>query len=128
MIIKSLLRLMLINFIVITKETEETWDCRFYNEKVDLVKINQDNTFNVKKLTNIDSKTVNRNPALYNELTNKKYIDIELDKNTILRFNQTLQNYLKICFGNDTNNLTKYDKTQLIDVTEIRYPNNGDSF
>ena len=97
----------------------------FYNESTDLVKNNQDNDFNDKKLTNIDSITVNRNPSSDDELTNKKYIDDELDKNSILIFNQTLQNYLKVSVGNDTYNLTKYDKIQIIDTTEIKFPNEG---
>ena len=80
----------------------------FYNESNDLVENNQDNNLNDRKLTNIDSITVNRNPTSDNELSNKKYIDDELDKNTILRFNQTLENYLKVSVGNDTYNLTKY--------------------
>ena len=58
-------------------------------------------------------------------MSNKKYADDELDKNTILGFNQTLRNYLKISFGDDTNNLTKYDKIQITDITEIKYPNTG---
>ena len=62
----------------------------------------QDNEFDNNKLTNLDSVTVNRNPNLDNELANKKYIDDELDKNTVLRINQTLQNYLKVSVGNDT--------------------------
>ena len=37
-----------------------------------------------------------------------------------------LQNYPKVSVGNDTYNLTKYDKIQFTDVTEIRYPNSGD--
>ena len=74
----------------------------FYNEEVDLVKNNQDIDFNDNKLTNIDSITVNRNPSSDNELTNKKYIVNELDKNTIIRFNQTLTIYLKVSVGNDT--------------------------
>ena len=77
------------------------------------------------KLTNLDSITVNRNPNLDNELANKKYIDNELDKNTVLRFNQTLQNYLKVSVGNDTYNLTKYDKIQFTDTTERKFPNIG---
>ena len=60
----------------------------FYNEEVDLVKNNQDNDLNDNRLSNLDSITVNRNPNSDNELANKKYIDDELDKNTILRFNQ----------------------------------------
>ena len=85
----------------------------------------QVNEFDNNKLTNLDSVTVNRNPNLDNELANKKYIDDELDKNTVLRFNQTLQNYLKVSVGNDTYNLTKYDKIQIADTTEMRYPNIG---
>ena len=83
----------------------------------------QDNEFDKNKLTKLDSITVNRDPKLDNELANKKYIDDELDKNTVLRFNQTLQNYLKVSVGNDTYNLTKYDEIQIKDTTEMRYPN-----
>ena len=43
----------------------------------------------------------------------------------MLRFNQTLTKYLKISVGNDTYNLTKYDKIQITDTTEIKYPNIG---
>ena len=66
----------------------------FYNEEVVLVKNNQDNDLNDNKLLDLDSITVNRNPTSDNEVSNKNYIDHELDKNTIVRFNQTLQNYL----------------------------------
>ena len=97
----------------------------FYNEEADLVKNIEDNDLNGEKLTNIDSITVNRNPSLDEELANKKYIDDELDKNTIVRFNQTLQNYLKVSLGNDTYNLTKYDKMQNVDTTFIQFPNVG---
>ena len=90
-----------------------------------MVKNNQDNDFNDNILTNIDSITINRNPTSSNELANKKYIDGSIGEDTIVRFNQTLQNYLKVSVGNDTYNLTKFDKIQLIDVTESGYPNNG---
>ena len=89
------------------------------------MKNNQDNDFNNNKLTNIKSIVINNNPTDDNHVSNKKYIDDELNKNTILRFNQTLSNYLKVSVGNDFYNLTKYNKTQLIDVTEIIYPNTG---
>ena len=62
----------------------------------------QDNEFNNKKKTNLDSVSVNRNPNSDNDLVNKKIIDDELDKNTIVGFNQILQNYLKVSVGNDT--------------------------
>ena len=43
----------------------------------------------------------------------------------MLRFNQTLQNYLKVSVGSDIYNLTKYNKIQLTDITIIKYPNSG---
>ena len=97
----------------------------FFDEEVDLVKNNRDKDLNASKLTNLDSIIVNRNPCSDNELANKKYFDGELDGNTILSFNQTLQNYLRVPVGNDIYTLTKYDKIQLTDVTEIRSPNTG---
>ena len=97
----------------------------FYNEDIDLVKNNQDNDFNDNKLTNLDSIQVNRNPTLDNEVSNKKYIDDELDKNTIVRFNQTLSNYLKVSVGSDIYHLTKYEKNYITDLTQMRAPNNG---
>ena len=97
----------------------------FYNESDDIVKNNQDNNLNDNKLTNINSITINNNPTDDNHVSNKKYIDDELDKNTILRFNQTLTNYLKVSVGNDIYNLTKYNKFQLTDTTNILYPNTG---
>ena len=97
----------------------------FYDESNDLVKNNQDNDFNDNKLLNLDSVVVNRNPTLDNELSNKKYIDNELDKSTNVRFNQILSNYLKVTVGNDTYNLSKYNKIQLTDSTIIKYPNTG---
>ena len=97
----------------------------FYNEEVDLVKNNQDNDLNVNKLTNINSITINNNPTDENHVSKKRYIDNELDKNTILRFNQTLENYLKVSVGNDIYNLTKYNKMQITNTTGIKYPNIG---
>ena len=58
-----------------------------------------------------------------NEIASKKYVDDSIGEGTLVRFSQTLSNYLKVSFGNDTYNITKYDKIQLIDVTEIRSPN-----
>ena len=96
-----------------------------YNEEADLVKYNRNNDLNDNKLTILGCITVNRNPISDNEIGNKKYIDDELDKNTIVRFNQTLRNYLKVSVGNDTYNLTKYDKLRITDTTILKPPNNG---
>ena len=97
----------------------------FYHESNDVVKNNQDNDFKVNKLTKIYSITVIRNPTSDNEVSNKKYIEDELDKGTIVRFNQTLENYQKVSVGNDTNNLTKYNKIQLTYTTAMKTGNSG---
>ena len=85
----------------------------------------QDNEFDNNKLTNLDSVTVNRDPSSDNELANKKYIVDSIGEGTIVRFNQTLENYLKVSTGIDFYNLTKYDKIQITDTTLNIYPNTG---
>ena len=49
----------------------------------------------------------------------KENVDDELNKNIILRFDQTLGNYLELSVGNDTYNLTEYDKLHFTDTTII---------
>ena len=66
----------------------------------------QDNEFDNNKLTILDSVTVNWNPSADNEVSNKKYGDDSIGKGTLIRFNQTHQNYLKVSVGNDTYILT----------------------
>ena len=66
----------------------------------------QVNEFAKIKLTILKSIT-NRNPISYYELSNKKYVIDEFNKNTIIRFNQTLQKYLKLTVGNIDYNHTK---------------------
>ena len=83
-----------------------------------MVKNNQDNDLDNSKLTNLDKVTVKRNRILDNELSNKKFIDDELQINTNIRFNQTLQINLKVSVGNDTYNLTKDDKIQIKEIEQ----------
>ena len=90
-----------------------------------MVKNNQDNDLKDNKLTNLDSIQVNRIPTSDNELASKKYIDDSIGEDTLLRFNQTLSNYLKVCVGNNIYNLTKYDRISITDVTESEFPNTG---
>ena len=90
-----------------------------------MVKNNQDNNFNGNKLSNINSITINNNPTDNNHVSNKKYLDDELEKNTILKFNPTLQNYLRVSVGSDIYNLTKYNKIQLTDITVLKAGNTG---
>ena len=97
----------------------------FYSEEVDLVKNNQNNNLNINKVLNINSITINTSPTDDNHISNRKYIDDELDKNTIVRFKQTLQNYLKVSVGIDIYHLTEYNEIQIIDITEIKNPNAG---
>ena len=97
----------------------------FYNESSDLVKNNQDNDLKDNKLINLYSISVNRKPSSDNELASKKYIDDELDKNKVLRFNKTLSNYLKVSVGNDIYNLTKYNKIYITDITIMKAGNTG---
>ena len=94
----------------------------YYDKSGDLVKNNQDNDFNDNEVTNIISITVNGNPT---SVSNKKYVDDSIQEDTLLRFSQTLQNYLKVSVRNDNFNLTKYDKIQIIDTKIIKSPNNG---
>ena len=63
----------------------------FFDELSDLVRNNKDKDLNIEKLTNLDSLIGNREPTLDDEMAIKNFIDDELDNNTILRINQTLQ-------------------------------------
>ena len=98
----------------------------FYNESSDLVKNNQDNNFNDNKLTNINSITINNNPTEDDQVSNKKYIDEELDKDTIVRLNDDSNDrYLQVRINNTPYNLQIYNKTQIIDTTKVIFPNTG---
>ena len=107
------------------ERSRQDTEISFYDEEVDLVKNRQDSDLNDNNKTNLDSITVKWNPNSDNELANKKHLDDELDKDTILRFNQTPEKYLKVSVENDTYNLTKYDKIQIKDASIIKAPNKG---
>ena len=92
----------------------------FFDKSSDLVEKSKDKDFNDIKLTNIDSNTVVGNPTLENNLANNIYVDDLIEDGTLLRFNQTLENYLKISVENDTYNLSRPDKIQVTDLTEKR--------
>ena len=101
----------------------------FYNESSDLVKNNQDNDFNDKKLININSTTINKKPSSDNEVSNKKYIDDELDKDTIVRLNDDSNDrYLKINIKISTYNLQIYNKVLITDTTILKFPHSAGSF
>ena len=92
-----------------------------------MLKNNQNKNLNDKKITNVKSITINQNPTSDNEVVNQKYVDDSIEDGNVLRFNQTFENFLKVSFGNDINDLMKYNKIQSIDTTEIRSPNTGNS-
>ena len=92
----------------------------FYVESNDLVKNNQDNDFNDNKLTNINLITINNNPTNNIHVTNKKYIDDELDKKTVVRLNDDSNDrYLQVRINNTPYNLQIYNKTHIIDTTKL---------
>ena len=98
----------------------------FYNESNELVKNNQDKDLNDNKLTNINSITINNNPTDDNHVSNKKYVDDQLDKDTIVRLNvDSNDKYLKVNINNTTYNLQIYNKIKLTDSTVIKHPNSG---
>ena len=55
----------------------------------------------------------------------KKYVDDSVGEGTLVRFNQTLQNYLKVSVRNITYNLTKKDNLYITDPTVSNYANTG---
>ena len=83
-----------------------------------MVRNNKDNDFGNYNLTNISSITLNTQAENDDEVITKAYvdqfhqesersrrdlgIDFYNESSTILRFNQTLQNYLKLSVANDT--------------------------
>ena len=60
--------------------------------------------------TTLDSIKLNRDSLIDEEGANNKYVDNELYKKTILKFNQTLQNYLMLSVGTIDYFLTKHNK------------------
>ena len=104
----------------------------FYNKSNDLVKNKPVKNLNDNKITNLDSVIVNKNPILDNELANRKHVDDEICKDTIVRFNQTLQSYIKVTVNGIVFNLRKKTNNKLLTsqlikyqtLAEIRY-NNG---
>ena len=72
-----------------------------YIESVGLVKNNNDNNFNNNKLTTSDIITIIRDTGTDYEKANKKYVVDPIGEGNVLRFNQTLEKYLKVSVGND---------------------------
>ena len=82
----------------------------------------QDKDFDNIRFTNIDSITINRKPNSDSELANKKYVDEENDKTTIIRSNQTLEKCSEFSVGDDAYTLEN-KKKEITDSTVIIYSN-----
>ena len=77
-------------------------------------------------ITKIELPTKSYIDSLHEEIERSRRdlgIDFYDESTILLKFNQTLPNYLKVSVGNDTYNLTKYNKIQITDITEMHYPN-----
>ena len=59
------------------------------------------------------------------EVSNKRYVEYSKGEGTSVRFNQTLENFLKVPVRKDVYNLMNYYKIQITDTTVIKYPNEG---
>ena len=55
----------------------------------------QEKDFDNNRLTSLDSITVNKDPTLENEKSNKKYLDDSLGEGSIAIFHQSLQKITK---------------------------------
>ena len=108
-----------------------------------LLRLHRDEKLKLDEQDSILLDSILKPPNTIIELPTKSYVDslhgenersrrdLGLDfydeSSTLVRFNQTLQNYLKVSVGNDTYILTKYNKISITDITEIKFPNSGDS-
>ena len=77
--------------------------------------------FDNSKSTNSDSSTVIKNPFPDEKVSKTKYVDDQLDKKTVLRFNQILPNYLKVSVGSTDYNFTKHDRKQSYYATFLKF-------
>ena len=110
-------------------------------EEGSLLRLDPKGKIHYGKLDSIFVNTPVTSPRTIIELPTKSYVDSLHGENersrrdlglnfydessTLVRFNQTLQNYLKVSVGNDTYNLTKYNKISITDITKKKFPNSG---
>ena len=108
-----------------------------------LLRLHRDEKLNLDEQDSILLDSILIPPNTIIEIPTKSYVDSLHGENersrpdlglnfydesiTLVRFNQTLQNYLKVSVGNDTYNLTKHNKISITDITEIKFPNSGNA-
>ena len=89
-----------------------------YDESKNLVKNIKDNDFNENKINKCRFYH-NKQKTNFIRGSLKKHVDDEIDKNTLVRFNQTLGNHLKVSGRNDKYNPTKNDKINWLMIQEL---------
>ena len=112
-------------------EIDQTTLLRLHpDEKLDLD--NQDsitlNSTLTDPITTIEIPTKAYTDSLHEENERSRRdlgLDFYNESSILVRFNQTLQNYLKVSVGNDTYNLTKYNKIHITDITIMKAGNTG---
>ena len=83
----------------------------------------QDNEFINEKLEVLNIVTFNRNQTSDDEPSDIKHVDDSIGERSILKFNQTLQKYLKVSVGNTFYSITKYIEQNFTGTTIKKYPN-----
>ena len=114
-----------------------------YVDEASLLRLDPKGMIHHGKLDSIFLNSSITSPRTIIELPAKSYVDslhrenersrrdlgLEFydESSTLVRFKQTPQNYLKVSVGNDTYNLTKCNKISITDITEIKFPNSGNT-
>ena len=101
-----------------------------YTDKIitheNLITNTRNNDMKAKILTNVNFLQVNYDPQIKTHVVTRRYFDRMVDKNTILRLNDdSYERFWQTRVGKTAYNLQIYNKTQIIDVTVLVYPNTG---
>ena len=72
---------------------------------------------NANNFLNLNNIIVNRNPSSEKEVIKKKSLYVELNKETILRFNQSLDSCLKKSVGDNVYKFARCNKILITDTT-----------
>ena len=106
-------KLQIQNQLVIKSSVDFLTENKKIKQGLSFVFSDQVNEVDNNKLPFLDSVTVDRNLTIDKELTSWKNVEDEEDKNCILRFNQALENHLKVSVGDDVQNLTIFGRKQI---------------
>ena len=76
----------------------------------------QDNNFKDNKLAKKDSISIINEPCLFNENAHKIIVYAFIENGSMLRLNQTSENYLKVSVKGNVFNLEKYYTNTIVDT------------